>query len=126
MDFKHTFLHVDVSEALKAYSQEQIQHYERYLHAGGQCHIHYRFNQHHCEVQIDVHSSWGHFKATAKGDSFYLAVDKAAEKIGKQFLKMKEKNQNHKKYDRSKQGRLERVNTMLEFDGTPYPYKKPA
>ena len=123
MNFKYTFLHVDVSDALKFYTEEELMKASKYHHKEGFCHVHYSMGRGKCTVQIDVDSPWGHFKASAKAADFYLAVNEAAEKLSKQFKKQKEKHQNHKKHERSKQAKLKRLNPMLEYDNSPY-FKK--
>ena len=120
MKFKFTFLHVDVSSALKIYSQEELEKVGKFLHKESQWHVHYSMGRHECKVQIDMDCHWGHFKAEAKDTDFYLAIDKAAEKLGRQIQKMKEKHQNHKKVERSKRAKLKRLNPMLEYDNSPY------
>lgn len=125
MRFKFNFHQVDPSQALMVYAQEELEKVARFLLTDGSCQAFFRMGRFDCQVQFDINSPWGHFKATAKGENFYQAVNEAAEKLSKQFLKTKEKHQNHKKFERSKRGRLKRVNPSLEYDNSPY-YKKPA
>ncbi len=124
MKFKFNFHQVDSSQALTLYTQEEIEKVGRFLLTESTCQVFYRMERHDCHIKVDVNSPWGHFKATSKAENFYLAMDDAAQKLGKQFKKFKEKHQNHHKTERSKQGRLKRVNTQLEFDDSPYPSKK--
>jgi putative sigma-54 modulation protein len=126
MKFKHNFVHVDVSDALKSYLEESFEKVGRFLLAEGTCQIFYRKGRYDCQVQVEVNSPWGHFKATAKDLSFYLAVDSAAEKLSKQFQKKKQKHQAHKKKELSKHAKMKRVNPLLEYDNTPYFNKKSA
>ncbi len=120
MKFKFNFHHVDYSQALAFYSQEEIEKVCRFFLTGGTCQLFYRMGRYDCQVQVDVYSSWGHFKASGKGDSFYIAVDEVVNKLNKQLKKTKEKHQSHHKIERSKMGRLRRVNAQLEFDTSPY------
>jgi ribosome-associated translation inhibitor RaiA len=53
-------------------------------------------------------------------------VDEAAEKLSKQILKVKEKLQHHKKFERSKEAKWGRVNSKLEYNNAPFPPKKSA
>ena len=127
MQWKHTFKHVDVSDALKTYAEEALGKEERYLLKDSQWHIFYSKGKHKdCCVEVNVQNGTGHFKATAHSDSFYAAVDEAASKLSKQFQKKKEKIQHHKDFEKSKEGRLERLNSRLEYDNSPFPAKKPA
>jgi ribosome-associated translation inhibitor RaiA len=79
------------------------------------------------QIQADVNTPWGHFKATASTiESFYVALDEVAYKLGKQFQKTKEKHQHHKKPDHSKHAQIERLNEQLEYDNSPYTNKRSA
>ena len=129
MHWQFHFRQVDSSEALKEYAQGQFERLENYLVADSRWKIHFGINRFHHEVEVFVHHPYGLFKVLAKSDiSLYAAVDEAVEKLSKQFLKNKTKIQNHKKYPLSKQGRLERVNSLLEYDDRLefQPYKRSA
>jgi ribosomal subunit interface protein len=128
MLWKHNFKHVDVSESLQQYTEDTMTKEGRFLLKDSQWQIFYSKGKHHheCRVDITVQNGTGHFKASGESDSFYTAVDEAAEKLGKQFLKKKEKLQHHKDFGKSREGRLKRINSMLEYDNSPYPTKKPA
>lgn len=124
MQFQYTFRHVDTSEALKEYTGEQLEKVGRFLLKDSRWQIFYSMGRYDCQVEIVVNGPWGHFKSMASADDFYAAVDLAADKLGKQFQKTKEKHQHHKKPDRSREGRLERVNPALEYDNAPFFGKK--
>ena len=124
MKFKFNFHQLDPSQALINYSQEEIEKVGRFLLSGGSCQVIYRMRRHECQIQVDVNSPWGHFKASSQAENFYVAMDDVAYKLGKQFKKAKDKHQDHEKQERSKHGRMKRVNTQLEYDNTPYPEKK--
>jgi ribosomal subunit interface protein len=126
MKFKFNFHQVDPSQALMVYSQDEIEKAAKYLLTDGSCQIFYRMGRFDCQVQVDINSPWGHFKATGKGDNYYAVMDDIAQKLSKQFKKAKEKHQNHKKVERSKQGRLKRVNSQLEYDDSPFLTNKKA
>ena len=124
MKFKFNFHHLDPSQALMAYSQDEIEKVGRYLLTDANCQLFFRMGRFECHVQADVNSPWGHFKASGKAENFYLAMDEVAQKLGKQFKKFKDKHQSHHKLERSKRGLLRRVNPQLEFDNSPFPMKK--
>lgn len=126
MKLKFNFVHVDVSEALKTYTEESLDKVGRFLLKEGSSQVFFRMGKYDCQVQVDVNSPWGHFKASAKGESFYSAVDEVASKLSKQFQRQKEKHQSHKKKELSKRARLKRVNSLLEYDNSPYFHKKSA
>ncbi len=128
MQWKHSFKHVDVSESLQQYAEETLSKEARLLLKDSQWQIFYSKGKHHheCQVDVTVQNGTGHFKASGMSDSFYTAVDEAADKLSKQFQKKKEKLQHHKDYSKSREGRMERINSRLEYDSSPFPRKKTA
>jgi ribosomal subunit interface protein len=126
MKFKFNFHQVDSSQALILYSQDEIEKAARYLLTDGSCQVFFRRGRYDCQVQVDINSPWGHFKASGKGADFYSATDDIADKLSKQFKKSKEIHQDHKKVERSKQGRMKRVNSQLEYDNSPFIKSKKA
>ena len=127
MKWQFNFKHVDVSPSLRSYTQEQLEKLTPYLLKESRWQIFYTMGKHEYKVEVLVTNPDGKFKATGvSSESLHVAVDEAADKLSKQFLKLKERMQDHKKYDRSKQGKLERVNRLLEYDNSPYPNKKSA
>lgn len=127
MTWKHNFKQVDVSKSLQTYAEGVFEKEERFLLKDSHWQIFYSKGKHkECKVDVTVQNGNGHFKATASSDSFYSAVDLAAEKLSKQFRKKKEKLQHHKDFSKSKEGRLKRLNPRLEYDNSPFPGKKTA
>jgi ribosomal subunit interface protein len=124
MRYKFNFHQVDPSEALSLFTQEEIEKVARFLDPEGSCTVFYRMGRHECIVQFEVNSAWGHFRATGQSDDFYVSVSDAARKLGKQFHKRKERHKDHSKPGLSKQGRIERVNELLEYDSSAYFGKK--
>jgi len=125
MQWKFTFKQVDTSEALKTYSQESFEKISGLLLKDSQWQVFYSMGKFDHQVEVYVTNPHGKFKVKAVSkESLYLAVDLAADKLSKQFLKQKERLQDHNKFERSKQGRLKRVNDLLEYDNSPYPVKK--
>ena len=126
MKWKHSFKHVDISEALKQFTEERFDKLEKYLLKESTANIYYTMEKHLCCVEMTVKNGNGHFKAHASGDTFYVAVDQLAQKLSKQFSKQKEKMQAHKKFDHSKQAKFEQMNNMMEFTPASYFGKKSA
>jgi ribosomal subunit interface protein len=127
MQWKFTFKQVDTSEALQNYSQDSFEKISGLLLKDSQWQVFYSMGKFDFSVEVVVANPHGRFKAKAVStESLYMAVDIAAEKLSKQFHKHKEKMQDHSKFDRSKQGRLRRVNELLEYDNRPFPGKKTA
>lgn len=128
MNCNHTFKHVDMSDALKAYAEEKFEHVDKPHFKDCHWHVFYSQGRYDYQCEVVVTSPMGTFKAKATSEeSFYVAVDEAAYKLGRQFMKLKDKVKHHKNYDRSREGRIQRVNERLEYDNSPYPHlKKPA
>lgn len=127
MQWKHTFKHVHVSDSLKTYAEECFSRESRFLLKESHWQVYYSKGKHaECRVDVTVQNGTGHFKATAQTDDFYSAVDEVAKKLSKQFQKKKEKIQHHKDPSKSRVAKLERLNSRLEYDNSPFPAKKPA
>lgn len=128
MQHKHHFKHIDVSESLQNYVEDLIAKNSRYLLKDAVCNFYYSKSKHHhqCQVEINVQNGTGYFKATSEAESFYLAADKAADKLSKQFKKTKDKLQHHKDFSSSREGRLERINDRMEHEPIILPHKKTA
>lgn len=124
MKFHFTFRHVDSSPSLTTYAQEHLERVGRLLLKDSRWQVAFSMGRYECNVEVNVHGPWGHFKASSKAEDFYLAVDAVADKLERQFQRRKDLLQTHKSPERSRQGQLERVNEMLEFD--PIPMKKSA
>ena len=125
MKIQFHFKQVDVSEALKEYTESQFESLGPYLLKESLWHVFYSLGKFDACVEVVVTNSEGTFKAKANSEeSLYAAVDEAAEKLGRQFLRFKDKMQDHSKIDRSRRGKLSRLNAKLEFDGTPFRSKR--
>lgn len=125
MKWKFTFRQVDVSQALQQYTQERFEKISDLLLKESHWQINFSMGRYDYRVEVVVTNPEGVFKAQTQSiESLYMAVDEAADKLSRQFRKTKEKMQDHKKFDRSKQGRMKRVNSLLEYDNSPFPSKK--
>jgi putative sigma-54 modulation protein len=119
LNVKFTFLHIDASEALQSHALNELEKIARHFGYSGKdssWHVQISKSRHNCNVQIDVHSGWGHFQSLAKEKDFYLSFDEAAFKLEKQVQKQREKHQNHSKPEHSKRGKLARLNNQLEYN----------
>lgn len=116
MKFQFTYRHVDVSQSLTAYAQEQFERVGRHLQKDSKWQVFFSMGRYDYQVEVTVKGAWGHFKASSKAEDFYLAVDEASEKLERQFLKKKEQHKQHHKPELSKEGQLEHVNEMLEYE----------
>lgn len=116
MKFHFTYRHVDVSQALSTYAEEQFSRVGRLLLKESRWQVYFSMGRYDYHVEVSVNGAWGHFKASAKADDFYVAVDMCADKLEKQFHRRKEVLQTHKSPERSRHGQLEHVNEQLEFN----------
>lgn len=118
MKFYFSYRHVDVSQSLTAYSQEQFEKVGRLLLSDSRWQISFSMGRYDYQVDVSVNGPWGHFKASSTAEDFYLAVDLVAQKLERQIRRRKEQLQHHKSPQRSKQGQLENINKMLEYQPT--------
>lgn len=127
MRFKFHFKQVDVSKSLQQFTVDQMEKLNPYLLKESSCTVHFSHSRYQWKVEILVNNPEGLFKAQAVSEeSLYAAVDKVADKLGKQFLKVKEKAQYHKKFDRTKEAKMLRLNTRLEYENRPVSKRKVA
>lgn len=127
MKWKFTFKQVDSSTSLQDYAQSVFEKSAELLLKQSDWQVFFSMGKFDYSVEVFVANPHGRFKVKATSEeSLYVAVDKAADKLSKQFYKQKEKLQAHKKWERSKQAKLERVNEYLEYDNRPFPGKRTA
>lgn len=115
MKSNYTFKHLDHSESLVNYTTEKLNEIGQYLLKDGRSNVYYSKNQHEFVAEVSIHTRQKFFKATASAPDVYVAVDLMVDKLEKQFLKVKEIYMDHKKFDLSKEGRLNQVNDQFEF-----------
>lgn len=115
MKSNFTFKHLDYSESLVNYTNMKLDEIGQFLLKDGRGNVYYSKNQHEFTVEISINSKQKFFKATASAPDVYVAVDLIADKLEKQFLKIKEIYVDHKKFDLSKEGKLRDYNNQFEF-----------
>ncbi len=113
MKFTHSFRQINSSKSLTKYAEERMEKAKRFEIKEANIHFEYSAERHLSQVEITVHDKNGDFKALAVGKDYYLAVDKACDKIESQMLKSKEKIKNHHKERLSKRGKLHMLNASL-------------
>lgn len=123
MKLQVSFKHLDASEALTEYTRARLEDISHFLlkEGQGQAFIGKIKNMFH--VEITVNSKEKYFKAIAECEDPYVAVDMVVDKLEKQFLKSRKFNTNHKKWELSKSGKLNQLNSRFESRGR---YKKAA
>lgn len=114
MKSNYTFKHLDYSESLVTYTDSKLDSIGQFLLKDGRCNVYYYKNQHEFVVEVSLNTKQKFFKATASAPDVYVAVDLMTDKLEKQFLKVKEIYQDHKKFDISKEGRLNEINSQFE------------
>lgn len=115
MKSNYTFKHLDYSESLVNYTTEKLNEIGSFLLKDGRCNVYYSKDQYQFQVEISLNTKQKFFKATASAKDAYVAVDLIADKLERQFLKVKEIYMDHKKYELSKEGRLNELNSQFEF-----------
>lgn len=126
MKWKHNFKQVDRSESLENYIQSRFEKMEHLILRESKWQVFYSFDKHDSCVEISGGNGIHFFKAKAVGEDFYSAVDRAADKLGRQFSKQKDRVQHHKSFAHSKEGQLDHLNERLEYVPSVFPSKKPA
>lgn len=110
-----TFKHLDHSDALATYTSEHLEQITKFLLKEGQSQVYFSKQKSEFCVEITLNTPQKYFKAMAFNHDIYAAVDAVMMKLEKQFLKTRKLHQNHKKFELSKEGRMDHVNDQLEF-----------
>lgn len=117
MKFQYTFKQLENSEFVTKAAEEKIGHTTRYLLKDGSGHVYFGKRGHLYTVDVSIRAGGeGHFKASACSESLYAAIDLICDKLEKQFVKKKDKIQNHKRFSFSKAGKLAAMNDNFELD----------
>ena len=85
--------HIDVTEALKTYVEERMQKLERHYDHITNAHVILSVEKLRQRAEATVHVSGADVFADADSEDLYAAIDKLADKLDRQILKHKEKNQ---------------------------------
>ena len=124
MNTMHHFKNMDASESMMTYCEHRLEKIERHLIHESEFEVRYSKEGIHFFAQIEIKNPRQRFRAKGRGSTWMEAIDDMVARLDHQVVKYKEQVQNHKKYERSRQGRLERVNARLEFDVTGLPIRK--
>ena len=118
MKIKHTFKQIDASDAVRIHAEDRLQKLVPHLTKQHKVHFIFKKVRGH-EYQVDVTLS-GHnkvFQASSKSnEDFYVSIDSAIPKLVRQLAKKKDRLQNHKHAQHSRQGKLDRMNESMEHD----------
>lgn len=116
MKLNYTFKHLDHSDALLNYTEEKLEEIGKFLLKEGYGNVYYSKIKNEFCVEVTVNTREKYFKATSYNMDAYTAVDLVVEKLEKQFLKTRKIMQQHKKPELSREGKLEQLNSRLEFE----------
>ena len=91
MQIHYTGRHVDVTPALKTFTQEKLQRLEHRQNNITQVNIVFQIENITHIVEANLHMAGIEFHATAKAKDMYAAVDELVDKLLAQITKHKEK-----------------------------------
>lgn len=115
MKSNYTFKHLDYSESLVKYTNEKLNEIGQFLLKEGRSSVFYSKARHEYVVEVSMNTKQKFFKATASASDPYVAVDLMADKLEKQFLKVKKIYQNHKKTEMTKESKFNEINSQMEY-----------
>ena len=124
MKLNFTFKHLDHSDSLQFYAQDQINRIGVFLLKEGQGRVYFSKKKKEFLVEVSVNTKEKYFRAKSTHFDPYSAVDEVVAKLEKQFLKIRKLNKDHKKFNLSKAGKMEDLNDQFEF--VPGRYRKAA
>lgn len=115
MKLHFDFKHLDYSKSLELYIQECVDKISHLMlkETGGTVFLSKVRGE--FRIEFNVQTSLKYFKCKASHYDVYTAADLAVEKLETQILKTRKLNQNHKKAELSKRGKLEQLNARFEY-----------
>ena len=116
MKLNYTFKHLDHSDALVKYADEKMEEIGKFLLKEGYGNVYFSKTKNEFCVEVTVNTREKYFKATSYNMDAYTAVDFVVDKLEKQFLKTRKIVQTHKKPDLSREGKIEQLNSRLEYE----------
>lgn len=119
MKLQCTFQKIPMSEFVIQAAENKIGHSTRYLLKEGTGHIYFSKKGHSFTVKVMIQAGGeGYFKAIAEDENLYAAIDLVCDKLERQFLRKKGKIQKHKRFEFSREGKLQLLNGSLEANYT--------
>ncbi|HEY5644304.1 MAG TPA: ribosome-associated translation inhibitor RaiA [Pseudomonadales bacterium] len=85
--------HIDVTDALKSYVEDKLQKLERHYDHITTAHVILTVEKLRQKAEATIHISGAEVFADADCEDMYAAIDKLTDKLDRQVLKHKEKNQ---------------------------------
>lgn len=114
MKLNFTFRHLDHSDSLQAYLQDQIDRVGIFLLKSGEGQVEISKSKKVFCIEVTISTRQKFFKASSEHFDVYSAVDEVVCRLEKQFLKVNKLNKNHKKYELSKSAQLEMMTDQFE------------
>jgi putative sigma-54 modulation protein len=115
MKLNFDFKHLDYSKSLELYVQDCVDKIAPMLLKQNSGTVFLSKTKGQFHVEINIQTPQRYFKCSASHYDVYSAADLAISKLESQILKVRKKNQNHKKAELSKHGKLEQLNSRFEF-----------
>lgn len=115
MKLNFDFKHLDYSKSLEIYIQESVDKIAPLLLKQNSGTVFLSKVKGEFNVEFNIQTLQKYFKCSGTHYDVYTAVDLAITKLEKQILKVRKINQNHKKAQLSKRGKLEQLNSRFEF-----------
>lgn len=115
MKLNFNFKHLDYSKSLELYIQECVDKISHLMLKQNSGRVFLSKTKGEFRVEISVQTSLKYFRCKAGHYDVYSAADLAIAKLETQILKTRKINQNHKKAELSKRGKLEQLNARFEY-----------
>lgn len=118
MKVDFAFKNVDSSDLLMNYMLERLDKLERFELNPMDVHVLVSMVRHECCVEVSMQEGRRKYKASSVSDDFYRSVEMCVNKLQRQLGKEKRRmhDLNHRKPDRSHEGKLSRLTPKLESD----------
>lgn len=96
MKCEFTYIKIDGSEHVEAHATQLIERATKYTPGPLKGHFTFSQEKFNHRVVLTLTGKNIYFKAVAKAENFYAAIEEAVEKMNRQLLKKKAKVKNHK------------------------------
>jgi putative sigma-54 modulation protein len=96
MKINYTGHHLEITDALKVFTEEKLHKLERHFDRITAIHVTFNVEKLRQVVEATVLIVKGDLYASAESESMYTAVDELVDKLDKQLIKHKEKIQDHR------------------------------
>ena len=97
MNLQITGLHMEVGESLRKHVNEAVEAISHYFPEMVDVRVQCQADGHRNLAEVKIHASQIHLRAQGEGEDFYLAVDKALDKLVRQLDKYKGRLQKHRR-----------------------------